>query len=181
MKVIALLSGLLFFIAAHWADPEKREQMESRSCQRSELAIAPGPDISPPTGQRPLTLRVINRGRSRCRLYGYPTIELRDRAGRIPFLIRNGGDQVVTSRRPTRVFVAVGRAAFVVLNKYRCDLGEVRTARVLRLGLRRVSDRSSTSLPLRHRREISYCGKGDPGSIVSVSPFAPTLERALRR
>jgi Protein of unknown function (DUF4232) len=146
----------------------------------AELALALGPNISPPTGQHPLSVRLINRGRSACLLFGYPTIELRDRAGTIPFLIRHGGDQVVTSRRPARVLVRVGRAAFVVLNKYRCDLGDIRSARTLYLGLpdRPKTGRGSVAIP---RGWIQYCGKGDPGSNVSVSPFEPTLRAPLRR
>jgi hypothetical protein len=124
-------------------------------------------------------VRLVNRDRRACVLYGYPTVELRDRAGRIPFRIRHGGDQVVTSDRPARVVVRVGRAAFVVLSKYRCDRGRLRSARTLHLGLRRgKAKRRSVAIA---RGKIDYCGRNDAGSTVSVSPFEPTPRAALRR
>ena len=29
-------------------------------------------------------------------------------------------------------------------------------------------------------RQPNYCGKGDPGSVLTVSPLEPTLKEALR-
>jgi hypothetical protein len=153
--------------------------MRGRSCRMAGLGLALGPEVSAATGQRPLSVRLINRGPNPCVLYGYPTIELRDRAGTIPFSIRRGGDQMVTSERPQRVLVPVGQDAFVVLNKYRCDRGNIRAARILRLGLPGASPAGHTSIAIRLREWIQYCGKGDPGSTVTVSPFEPTLRAAL--
>jgi hypothetical protein len=159
---------------------EQPQPMQAQSCQMAVLALAVGPEVSAATGQHPLSVRLINRGPSPCLLYGYPMIELRDRAGTIPFSIRHGGDQMVTSERPERVLVRVGQGAFVVLNKYRCDRGNVRAARILRLGLPGASPAGRASIAIRPRGWIQYCGKGDPGSTVSVSPFEPTLRAALR-
>ena len=108
-------------LGAPWARAAEPQRLPPPSCRILNLALALGPDISPATGQRPLSLRLVNRARSACLLSGYPSLKFRDRAGAIPFLIRRGGDQMVTSRPPARVLVRAGRAAFVVLNKYRCD------------------------------------------------------------
>jgi hypothetical protein len=148
-----------------------------QSCRLSQLTIAFGPEISPATGQNPRSLRLTNRGRSPCSLDGYPTIGLSDRAGPVPFVISHGGDQMVTAKRPARVVVRPGRSAFVVLNHYRCDLGTVRTAGTLRLGL--PGARRSPSTLIANRVRIGYCGKGDPGSVLSVSPFEPSLRAAI--
>ena len=114
-----------------------------------------------------------------CVLFGYPRVRLTDRAGDIPFSIRHGGDQMVTSHPPMRVVVRARGTAFVVMNHYRCDLGDLRAADVVRLGLR--SPRAgTTAIRLTDRyRKPNYCGKGDPGSILTVSPFEPSLRAAL--
>jgi hypothetical protein len=178
MKRAALASCLVLLVAPG-AKAAATTQLQPRTCRIANLALALGPEVSPATGTHPLSLRLVNRSRKPCVLFGYPSIEFRDRAGAIPFRIRRGGDQLVTSRPPARVLVRPGRAAFVALNKYRCDRGDVRSARILRLGLPGTpeSARGSLALP---RGWIAYCGRGDPGSTVSVSPFVPTLRAALR-
>ena len=150
------------------------------SCRTADFSIAPGFAISAATGQNPLTLRLTNHGQNACVLFGYPAISLADRRGAIPFAIRRGGDQMVTARRPTQVLVRPGRSSFVVLNKYRCDLGTRRIARTLRLGFPRDTSRR-LSLTLSSYPRIGYCGRGDVGSTVATSPFEPSLRAALRR
>ena len=149
------------------------------SCRTTNFSISPGPQLSPATGQNPVTIKLTNRGPSACVLFGYPVISVADRRGTLPFTIRHGGDQMVTPRRPTRVLVRVGRAAFVLVNKYRCDSGDLRLARTLRL---RFPHDTSAGLSLAMRRwsRWGYCGKGDPGSTVSTSPFSPTWRAAMR-
>lgn len=149
-------------------------------CRVRQLALTHGPEISPATGQNPLALRLTNRGQRPCALYGYPAIRFSDRAGSIPFSIGRRGDQMVDPRRPARVVVRVGRAAFVLVNKYRCDLGDERVARVLRLGLPDGSP-LVLSLPLPAHPRIGYCGKGDSGSLITSSPFAPSIAATLRK
>lgn len=146
----------------------------------SQLAIANGPLVSPGTGQNPLTLRLTNRAQRPCTLYGYPTIAFTDERGSIPFPIRHGGDQMINQRRPTRVLVRAGRSAFVLVNKFRCDLGNVRIARKVHLGLP-GGTLPQLSLALPPYPIVSYCGKGDPGSTVVTSPFEPSITAALRR
>jgi Protein of unknown function (DUF4232) len=133
--------------------------------------------ISEATGDHTLVLRLRNRGRNACVLYGYPRIELRDRRGTIPFRISHRGDQMVTARPPTRVLVRAHRAAFVVLNKYRCDLGDLRSARSVRLALRRRGPALETFIL---QGWMQWCGKGDPGSWLTVSPYEPSIRAGLR-
>lgn len=174
------LASCLVLLAVPAAKAEETAQLQPSTCRIANLALAFGPEVSPATGMHPLSLRVVNRSGKACLLFGYPSIEFRDGAGAIPFRIRRSGDQMVTSRPPARVLVRPRQAAFAALNKYRCDIGNVRTARVLRLRLpgTATSARRSLALP---EGWIGYCGKGDPGSIVSVSPFTATLRAALSR
>ena len=137
------------------------------------FSIGLGPAVTPGTGQRPLALRLVNRGRATCHLRGYPSVVLEDRAGRIPFVVSHRGDQMVTNKRPVPVVVTPGRAAFVLLNHYRCDRGDLRTATLLRIG-------SSTLRLSDPFGAVSWCGKGDPGSVLAVSPFEPTLKATSR-
>jgi hypothetical protein len=146
-----------------------------------ELSLALGPSVSEATGQHTLVLRLVKRTKTQCLLYGYPEVILSDRAGAIPFAIRHGGDQMITSRRPTRVVVRPRSGAFIVLNNYRCDRGVRRAATTIRVALPGATHRRGRSIAVADRyRRPGYCGRGDPGSTLAVSPFEPTLRAALR-
>jgi hypothetical protein len=180
MKAVALASGLLLLAAGSPAAGEVR-QLRLSGCDLSNFALAVGPDVSEATGQHTLTVRLTNRGRRTCLLDGYPRIWLSDRAGTIPFAITHRGDQMVTSDRPRRLLVRPGGAAFVVLNHYRCDRGDVRAATSLRLSAPGGARAASAALAIHSRYErVDYCGKGDPGSVLAVSPFEPSVRAALR-
>lgn len=151
------------------------------SCHTSQFTVRFGPLVSEATGQHTITLRLINRGRRACVVVGYPKISVYDRAGPIPFAITHDGDQMVTARRPKPIIVRHGRAAFVVLNHYRCDRGDVRTAAILRIGIGRVTQSGMATIQMTDPdRRLDYCGRGDPGSTLAVSPFVPTLRAGLR-
>lgn len=147
------------------------------ACQASQFNVSLGPELSSPTGRHDTVLLLRNVGPS-CRLHGYPSITLLDARGKaVPFVFRRGGGMMVTSRAPGPVRVRSGRSAWIVLEKYRCDLGGSRVGRAARIGLPGAKDRIRLSLG--PGDGIDYCGKGDPGSVVIVSPVAPTLRAAL--
>jgi Domain of unknown function (DUF4232) len=137
------------------------------------FSIGLGPSVSPETGDHPLALRLVNRGTRTCRVRGYPKLVLEDRHGRIPFVITHRGDEMVTTKPPVTVTVRPGRAAYVLLNHYRCDLGGLRAAAMLRIGASALRLTNPYRMP-------NWCGKGDPGSVLAVSPFEPTLGATLR-
>lgn len=175
-----VLVGGLFLVTSSLAGAGQTERTGWPDCRVSQLTLATGFEISPGTGQNPLTLRLTNRAQRPCILYGYPTLAFTDERGSIPFPIRHGGDQMINRRRPTRVLARAGRSAFVLVNKYRCDLGDVRLARTLRLGLPgRKSPQLTLALPA--YPGITYCGKRDPQSTVVTSPFVPSVAAALWR
>ena len=146
----------------------------------SRFSVETGAEISEATGQHSLALELVNRSSSRCFFRGYPRVVLRDENGVIPFRISHRGDQMVTSRPPTRVVVGRGHAAYVLVNNYRCDLGVARTARTLRISVAGAPANDAASLLISSRRRPMYCGRGDPGSILAVSPFEPTLRATLK-
>lgn len=153
----------------------------SSACRMSDFTLGIGPLISEKTGQNTLALRLVNRRVPVCFVSGYPNVTAYDRQGTIAFLVRHGGDQMLNSRPPTRVAVRRNRAAFVLLNHYRCDLGDKRTATRVRLRLAGVTSTESVSvkIPIANSR-LRYCGKGDPGSALTASPFVPNIKAAMR-
>ncbi len=154
-------------------------------CPLSHFAVTPGPYVSEATGQHTLALRLENRGSVVCVLDGYPRVTLYDAAGVLPFVIRRGGDQMITSDLPKPVKITPNGRAFLVINKYRCDNGALRGTRRIEISSgRQASNRASITfsnpqtLPMPYRIP-DYCGRGDPGSTLTVSPFVGTLRAAL--
>jgi hypothetical protein len=155
-------------------------------CRLSQFAVAVGPYVSEATGQHTLALRLTNRGSRTCAFDGYPRVTVYDAAGEIPFVITHG-DQMVSSRPPKPIVVRPGGHAFVVMNKYRCDRGAVPGTRTLRIRIgsgRRVAGSASIAFGNLHTMPMpyripDYCGRGDPGSTLAVSPFVGTVRAAL--
>jgi hypothetical protein len=175
-KVGMLAGGLLLLLSAS----NGVAGSALAACRMSQFALALGPEISEATGQHSVSLRLVNRGATSCVVTGYPKVTSYDRAGAIPFMIRHGGDQMITSHGPARVVVRPDRAAFVLLNHYRCDLGGLRSATKVRIGLLGARRAATLSIKITDPyRRLDYCGKGDPGSTLTVSPFEPTIRAAL--
>lgn len=150
------------------------------ACRMPQFALYLGPYVSEATGQHSLALKLVNRSPSVCFFDGYPSVSLRDGTAVLPFVITHRGDQMVTSRQPTRFLVAPGRSAFVVLNHYRCDRGSLRGATRVVIGVAGTHPVAAIVLRVADPyRVLSYCGAGDPGSTVAVSPFEPALRAAL--
>jgi hypothetical protein len=105
----------------------------------------------------------------------------------IPFPIRHGGDQMISLRRPRPVVARRNRTVFVVINKSQCVQAvttstrgaakiEVRAAGGSKAKAASISFTSKTPSPW---RIPAYCGKADPNSVLTVSPFVPTVRAAL--
>ena len=140
-----------------------------------------GQEVSGATGQNPFTVHLTNRSRASCVLNGYPTVSFSDRRGQLPLVVKqggsHGGDQQVSLRPPQPVLLRPGRTAYVVLNKYRCDLGTLRVARTMRLALPGGSARGVGVANLRSssRQPVTYCRGGALLNVVSLSPFVPSI------
>jgi hypothetical protein len=124
-----------------------------------------------------LPLVITNDGPN-CYLLGYPTIAMYDRNGTVlAFVYADTGDMVVTARTPSRVDLPPVSSAFVTINKYRCDLGPGSQAASLEL----IAPGETTPLTIALVQHVAldFCGPGDPGSVVVVSPVAATQGATL--
>lgn len=142
----------------------------SGRCRATQLRIRRGPEVAEATGQHMLVVELVNGSHRGCVVKGYPVVRLIDRKGAVqPFRIAYRGDQMVTDRKPRTIRLPPGATALVMLNHYRCDLGDLTVSRKLQLGLpgRR---RSWLEVATTHH-EFTYCGRGDPGSVLHVSPI----------
>ena len=127
--------------------------------------------MSEKTGQHTVAVRLFDSG-PRCALNGLPQLTVLDGSGRtIRFRISHAGDLMLRPAQATPFVVERGGSAFVVLNHYRCDLGDVRVAAALRIAGRTVR------LPA---RLLTWCGAGDPGSTLDVSTWVRMPVAALR-
>jgi hypothetical protein len=82
---------------------------------------------------------------------------------------------MVTNARPRPVPLPHGGTAFFAINRYRCDLGGVEVVPTLAVPVRGRGKFASMEFD----RGWEFRGPGDPGSIVHVSPFAPTIAATL--
>jgi Protein of unknown function (DUF4232) len=164
------------------AGPASSDTGHAMQCSTANLHLGRGPEVSPGTGQNPFVFAVTNRSAKACWLKGYPSVALLNSRGRpLPFVISHRGDQMVTSNRPHRVWLRPHRPAFFALNKYRCDRGFAlsRLVRRVRIGLP-AQPRRSRTISLPRWPQIGYCGRGDAGSTVAVSPVVSTLAGAFQ-
>jgi hypothetical protein len=145
------------------------------------LQLAIGDRVSEPTGQHSLSLILTNRLGTLCYLFGYPRVTLLDSSGSaLPFDYYLGGDTVVTSHPPTRVDLTPGGTAYITINQYRCDLGDRGQTTTLRLIPPDDTVPLEVALPP-SAITLGYCGVGDPGTRVSISPVAATFQDTVRR
>ena len=146
-------------------------------CSGSQLTLSWGGRTSEPTGQHTLPLVLTNKSRAGCHLFGYPGISLIDTSGRIlPLQYVWGGDQVVTSSAPVMVELPPAASAYIVTNKYRCDTSEYMqavSARVIP-----PDETAFLQVSILDNVAMDYCGQGDPGSILHISPVEPSLQAA---
>ncbi len=156
------------------------------TCQASALPLQYRPDLVPMTGEHGGYYALVNLGRAACTLDGYPSVALTDNGGAIlPFRYVHHASVYVTKAAPRRVLLPPGASAFVLVAKYRCDLGDRRDAAAIQLTLPgsagpAMTLRFSPGLP--GGADMSYCkgGPDGPGQIVGVSPIETTPAEAGR-
>jgi hypothetical protein len=148
-------------------------------CQVAQLSLGEGAPISPATGQRPILLTLTNEGSTACYMVGYPGISLYDVQGRLlPLTYQWAGDQMVTSGPPSRVGLAPGGTAYVLINKYRCDLGDLDVAATLRLIP--PDDTSPLTLNLQGLGSEESCVPGADGVTLAISPVEASVQATLQ-
>jgi uncharacterized protein DUF4232 len=144
-------------------------------CQAPELSPSVK-ELSPPTGLNPIAIRLTNVG-DPCTLRGYPSlIFVSTHMKRMNFHITHTADQVVRGDPPRRLTLQHGGSVWLAMDKYRCDSGDLSHVRFTAIH----PQGTEGSVPVNAPRGWGYCGPGDPGSTVVVSPFEPTLAATLR-
>ena len=150
-------------------------------CPGRALVLHPGTYVSPMTGEHAVMYALTNRGPAACTLKGYPQVVLTDATGAVlPFRYANGGGAYVTSARPVTVVLAHGASVYVLVAKYRCDLGIEANATTIRLTLPTHGTAFAwrEAVGISGSMGLSYCrgGQHDPGQLVGVSPVEPTQQ-----
>ena len=154
-------------------------------CRAGALTLAEGPGISPMTGEHGMLYEVVNHGPAACSLAGYPRLRLYAGTEALPFRYASGGGPYVTARPPGTVTVKPGGAAWILVAKYRCDLGGLRDATTISLTLPGTAG-AALSSPVPHdgagASALTYCrgGAADPGQTVTVSPVEPAPDAVSR-
>ena len=153
-------------------------------CPGRALVLRPGSYVSPATGEHAVMYALTNRGAAACTLEGYPQVVLTDATGAVlPFRYARGGGAYVTSAGPVTVVLAHGASAYVLVAKYRCDLGIENNATTIRLTLPTTHGAAFAwreAVGILGSMGLSYCrgGRHDPGQLVAVSPVEPTQQAA---
>src|SRR6202035_4232010 len=151
------------------ATPSAGPGLFTTRCSAGQLAVRWGGPVSEATGQNTVSLTISNISADGCYLFGYPQVALADNAGRVlPLQYQNSGDQMVTSAPPAHVDLGPNGLAYVTVNKYRCDTTDLMHASVLRLTPPGLT--ASFTVSLAGNVPMDYCGPGDPGFTVHVSP-----------
>ncbi len=150
-------------------------------CAARALVLRLGAFVVPMTGEHAVMYALTNRGAVTCALSGYPTVVLYDAEGAaLPFRYARGGGAYVTSGKPVTVVLARGASAYVLVAKYRCDLGIARNATAIRLTLPTsgAAFAGREALAIAGAAGLSYCrgGPRDPGQVIAVSPVEPTQQ-----
>jgi hypothetical protein len=141
-------------------------------CQPAALRLALGPRISEATQQETTLLMLTNISAAGCDLQGYPGISLLDKHGLpLPFHVRWGGDQMLTTSAPVLVPLPPGGTADLGINKNACVGHSYQAARYLQV----IPPGDYLALPTLRLPYygLDYCPPGDPGHTVDVSPIEP--------
>jgi uncharacterized protein DUF4232 len=159
-----------------------RAAIRGGRCPARALVLHPGTYVSPATGEHAVMYALTNRGPAACTLKGYPRVVLTDATGAVlPFRYAKGGGAYATSARPVTVVLAHGASAYVLVAKYRCDLGIENNATTIRLTLPTTHGAAFVgreAVGISGSMGLSYCrgGQHDPGHLVAVSPVEPTQQ-----
>jgi hypothetical protein len=183
-SVRAVAAGLLLSVVVGGcgSGPGSPHHVRVARCRARALMLQPGTAVVPMTGEHAVLYALTNRSRVTCAVRGYPQVALYDADGAVlPFRYAAGGGMYVTARKPVTVVLDGGASAFVLVAKYRCDLGIARGAATIRLTLPAAGRGmfvGREAVGLSGPARLSYCRGGghDPGQVVTISPVEPTRQ-----
>jgi len=144
-------------------------------CPPDQIEAENGPEISPMTGERAMSIALVNSGPGTCMLDGYPRVRMVTSAGRTLDFSQITQSQYIGKTVPYRVLLGVGAIAYVEIAKYRCDLGDFEEASSVQLTLPGAGERTALTVP----GGLSYCkgGPTDPGNVIAITPIESILNQ----
>jgi hypothetical protein len=166
------------------ASPDTGHHIAPPACAAGALVLGTGPGVVPMTGEHAVLYTLTNRSPRTCTVRGYPRVILYEASGQVlPFRYADGGGPYVTSAKAATVVLAPRSIAYLLVAKYRCDLGIVGTAATIKLTLPAGHGQVFTArepLGTLGSAGLSYCagGRRDPGQLVTLSPVEPTQQAA---
>ena len=170
-SLTAALSGAAL-IAALGSGGDAGAASRIGACSTADLTATVAVHLAAVTQEHPILITLRNHSQSGCTLRGYPEPKLLNKSGTaLPFAVSHSGDRQVTSHRPVLVLLAPGGPAFVLLGMTTCQTRRRTDAPILDLRLPGGSGR----FRLRLRGPASFCGRGQVGSTIHVSPFERTF------
>ena len=116
----------------------------NRLC-RYAVSSGETPQTSGWSGEHGVLYKLVDHGGSACTLAGYPQVRLYEGGHALPFSYASGGGPYVTRKHPAMVTLKPGGAAWILVAKYRCDVGVLRTATLLSVRLPGISGAAFTS------------------------------------
>src|SRR3954447_6015923 len=151
-------------------------------CRPSFLSLSRSEPLYEGSGVSGWVIRLTNRGAGVCRLDRRPWGSLLDRRRALPFAVAYHRrcvwfcDGKQDGVQPHWLVVPRSRSVFFAFSKYRCDGRTYRIAATVRLFVR-----SALRVRLPDYPVIGWCGSGDPGSTLDLSPFELTEPAAIKR
>jgi hypothetical protein len=94
--------------------------------------------------------------------------------------LASGASEVGTADCIRHVYPA-WRAAYVTINHYRCDRGNLDQAGAVGVVVPSSGMLLTVSVPPPMRSFLGYCGPDDPGSMMSVSPIGASFSDTVGR
>jgi len=154
---------------------------EGAACLATDLSFGFGDPVEPQTGERAVMFRFTSHRSRPCTLDGYPGIELVDADGAALAVQYVRQSQYISGRAPTTVTLAPGASAYLLVAKYRCDLGDDAVATMIRITLPGAAGTVTGPVATSGGIGLSSCrgGPSDPGQHVAVSPFVAHEADAL--
>jgi len=149
-------------------------------CLPAQLRLVRQGLVSEATQQLTWVIGLRNTAAAGCGLDGYPRITLIDSHGtRLPYDVRAGGDQMLTSAAPAPVWLPPGGTAYFGINKNACVVRDTDLATVIRV----IPPGAGSALTLRapSKRIMDYCGRGVVGSVVDTTPVEPDIAAVFAR
>jgi Domain of unknown function (DUF4232) len=164
----AALSGTTASSAGSGTGAPSSTQMPP--CVSGSLALKMVESVSGETGERAFVVQLWNREPQGCSLRGYPIVQFLSSTGAAVRFVVADGQGYVNRAAPRRVELEAGASAFVMIAKYRCDVGDRTVATTVLITPPGQAGSITAELP--PNPTFAYCGPSDPGDTVYVSPLA---------